>query len=82
LYLKRRLSTYKIASILDCNVRTVANKMKKYSIKSRPRKKPDIKRATFLKLYFNDRLSLKEIGKLFNLSSSGVLKKSKSIIFH
>lgn len=77
LYIKEKLSTYKIAALVGCNVRTVANKMKAYKVKARSIKKGFISKNRLIDLYQNKRLSLKKIGVMYKMTSSGILKRVK-----
>lgn len=71
------MSTYQIATFKGCSIRTITNRMKAYGIKGRPIKKPDIKKETLIRLYHDDRLSLKKIGDLYDMSPSGILKRMR-----
>ena len=77
LYLKKGLSTYKIASQFGCNPKTVYYWLKKNRIKTRPIKKTFIKKGTLIMLYEKKKMSLKQIGALYNMTASGIFKRMK-----
>jgi predicted HTH domain antitoxin len=77
LYIKDKLSTYKIAAILECDPKTIYRYLVKYNIKTRPISKASISKNILLNLYQNKRLSLKQIGNLYGMTASGVLKRMR-----
>lgn len=77
LYLKRRLSTYKIAEHFRCTVKTVTQRMEQYGIARRPLKNIIIDRKILEKFYTKDAFSLKNIGEIYNLTPSAVLRKMR-----
>jgi len=77
LYIKDKLSTYKIATILKCDSKTIYRYLIKYNIKTRPISKAPISKNILLNLYQNKRLSLKQIGNLYGMTASGVLKRMR-----
>ena len=76
-YIEYKLSTYKIAAILQCDPKTIYRYLKKYNIKTRPVNKPLISKITLLDLYKNKHLSLKQIGNRYDMTASGILKRMR-----
>jgi hypothetical protein len=77
LYIKDKLSTYKIATILECNSKTIHRYLRKYNIKTRPLSKMSINKNVLVNLYQNKYLSLKQIGILYKMTASGILKRMR-----
>lgn len=79
LYLEKNLSTYKIASLLRCDPKTVWNRLRKYNLKTRPVQKKWIAKEILFDLYINKKFSLKKIGKIHHMSASGILKRARKL---
>lgn len=77
LYTEDKLSTYKIATILQCDPKTIYRYLRKYNIKTRPVNKLPISKNNLLNLYKNKHLSLKQVGILYNMTASGILKRMR-----
>lgn len=77
LYITKKISTYKIAKLIGCSVKTISNKMKAFKIKGRPISKTPISTERLNYLYKKRGLSLKEIGQIYKMTPSGILKRTK-----
>lgn len=73
LYINKQLSPYSIAPIFKCDPGTVRNWLLAYNFPIRKKNLIKIPKKQLLNLYFNKRLSLKEIGDLFGYTPSGIL---------
>lgn len=78
LYIKKGLSTSRIASILDCHRATINHKLHEYFIPIRkPFKKVDLNKKTLSKLYLSDKLSTYKIAKKINCNVRTVTNKMR-----
>ena len=78
LYVKKKLSTPKIASILGCHRATINHKLHEYFIPIRkPFKKVDLDKETLSKLYLSDKLSTYKIAKQINCSVRTITNKMR-----
>lgn len=83
LYLKQRLSTDAIAKLLSCKSHvTILNYLNKYNIPRRSklgnRKSINISKKTLIDLYYNEKLTQKQIAKNFgNQSAEGIRRLMK-----
>ena len=80
-YLNKRLSMAKIGKIFHCDPATIQRLMHKYKIKSRTlseaAQKILVPRQTLKRLYYRDKLSTEQIGKLYKCSHATILYKMK-----
>lgn len=72
LYINKLLSPYKIAKQLDCSPSTIRNWIIEYNFYIRKKKLISISKKDLKRLYYDDRLSLNEIGKRFGYTASGL----------
>ncbi len=77
LYIKDKLSTYKIADIFNCDHKTIYRYIRLYGIKTRPLKRVAIEKEDLYNDYFNKKLSLEKISKKYNCCAVTVLDKMK-----
>lgn len=75
MYLVQNLSTYKIAKKIGCDPKTVYYWLQKHKIKTRPINKGPISQQMLSNLYVDKKMSLKQIGNLYHMSPSGILKR-------
>ena len=80
LYVYQKLSTNKIAKILNCERTAVSNRLKEYKIKTRqPKNKIIIPKETLERLYLDKKLSTQKIADALNISSCCVYYKLKEL---
>lgn len=81
LYINERLSMAKIAKRFNCDPGTIQRLMRKYKIKSRTlseaMQKLFIFKQNLEKLYYKDRLSTGQIGKMYGCSHATILSRMK-----
>lgn len=77
LYIEQKLSTYKIAKKLSCDPKTVYYWLNKHKIKTRSVAKSPISQNVLSNLYTDKHMSLKQIGKIYQMTPSGILKRIK-----
>lgn len=78
LYLNKKLSVNQVAKQLKCNAKTVRRAITIYGISLRLLKRITISKKTLENLYSRG-LSLKEIGREYNLTPSGVFRKMRKL---
>lgn len=74
LYLVERLSTYSIATQLECDPKTIYLYLRKYNIPTRPRKTVKIEEKHLARLYESGQ-SMSEIGKRYGICAAAVYRK-------
>ena len=78
-YINKKLSMAKIGKIFHCDSATVQRLMRKYKIKSRTlseaAQKILVSKQTLKRLYYQDKLSTEQIGKLYKCSHVTILYK-------
>ncbi|MEX2017396.1 MAG: LAGLIDADG family homing endonuclease [Candidatus Pacearchaeota archaeon] len=78
LYLKQKLSTYKIAELYGCDPTVIQKKLRGYKIKLRkPKKKIIIDKEKLRDLYLKKGLSTQKISNILGISSCSVYYKLK-----
>lgn len=81
LYINQRLSMDKIAKRFRCDPSTIQRLMRKHKIKSRScsesMQKVFISKQILRKLYYHNKLSTKQIGKLYRCSHATILNRMK-----
>ena len=77
LYLKKKLSTYKIAKLYNCRNSTIGRRLEEFKIKTRRLEKIEISKDELIYLYTKKRLPLSKIAKKFNCSISTIFKNMK-----
>tara|TARA_Y100000310_G_C20590298_1_gene767623 strand:+ start:270 stop:1352 length:1083 start_codon:yes stop_codon:yes gene_type:complete len=76
LYLDKRLSTYEIAKIFECDPTVIQNRLREYNVKIRyPKKRIDIDKKYLRELYLNKKLSTYKIANIFNCGARTVYSK-------
>ena len=79
LYIKRKLSSRKIAKICHCDQTPILNRLRKYNIPvRRPKRKVIVSKKELKKLYVEQKLSTYKIGKIFHCSHSVILRNLKA----
>jgi predicted DNA-binding protein YlxM (UPF0122 family) len=81
IYIDKGLSMAKIGKKFHCHPSTIQRLMQKYKIKSRTlseaNKKVFISKQILKKLYYHDKMSTGEIGKLYHCSHATILNRMK-----
>ena len=72
LYINKLFSPYKIAKQFDCSPTTIRNWIIEYNFLIRNKRLISIPKKELKRLYYDDRLSLNEIGKKFGYTASGL----------
>lgn len=75
LYINKKLSTYNISRLYNCDPTVIQNRLREYKINLRkPKQKKDIKNKDLIDLYLNKKLSTYNIAKLYNCKANTILR--------
>lgn len=68
MYLKNGMSMLDIAEVFNCSRQTIVNKLRRYDIPMRNRKRFNIEKTQLVDLYLGQKLSIYGISRIFNCS--------------